>query len=131
MSCLSCNESDLVGENDVVSNPVIKVIAVGGGGGNMVRRMVDAQMGNLEYIILNTDSQALKSFEGDAYTLQIGRDNNGQGAGGDPMKGRRAATESRDEIRELISGADLLFVTAGLGGGTGTGAAPVIAELAR
>jgi cell division protein FtsZ len=110
---------------------VIKVVGVGGGGSNAVNRMVDAALGGVEFIAVNTDAQALLMCDSDA-KIQIGPDStNGLGAGADPEVGRSAAEESRDELKESLKGADMVFVTAGEGGGTGTGAAPVVAELSR
>ncbi|MGB5425345.1 MAG: cell division protein FtsZ [Gammaproteobacteria bacterium] len=110
---------------------VIKVIGVGGGGGNAVQHMVDANIDGVEFICANTDSQALKGMSART-TLQIGADiTKGLGAGANPDVGRQAAQEDRDRIAEVIEGADMLFITAGMGGGTGTGAAPVVASVAR
>src|SRR6478609_5743518 len=110
---------------------VIKVIGVGGGGVNAVNRMIDAGLKGVEFIAVNTDAQALLMSDADV-KLDIGRDlTRGLGAGSDPDVGRNAAEAHRDEIEEMIKGADMVFITAGEGGGTGTGAAPVIAELAR
>src|SRR6195952_404889 len=110
---------------------VIKVIGVGGGGVNAVNRMIDAGLKGVEFIAVNTDAQALLMSDADV-KLDIGRDlTRGLGAGSDPDVGRNAAESHRDEIEEMIKGADMVFITAGEGGGTGTGAAPVIAELAR
>ena len=110
---------------------VIKVIGVGGGGVNAVNRMIDAGLKGVEFIAANTDAQALLMSDADE-KLDIGRDlTRGLGAGSDPEIGRQAAEEHIDEIRESIAGADMVFVTAGKGGGTGTGAAPVIAEVAK
>jgi cell division protein FtsZ len=110
---------------------VIKVVGVGGGGSNAVNRMVDAGLGGVEFIAVNTDSQALVMCESDT-KIQIGPEiTAGLGAGADPEVGRSAAEESRDELKESLKGADMVFVTAGEGGGTGTGAAPVVAEIAR
>ena len=110
---------------------VIKVVGVGGGGTNAVNRMVDAGLKGVEFIAVNTDAQALLMCDADV-KLHIGaRVTRGLGAGANPEVGREAAEESRDEIREALKGADMVFVTAGKGGGTGTGGAPVIAELAR
>ena len=109
----------------------IKVIGVGGGGGNAVNRMVQAGFGNVEFIVANTDSQALASNAA-PNKVQIGRQlTKGLGAGADPNVGRAAALEDTERILECLTGADLVFVTTGLGGGTGTGAAPVIASLAN
>jgi cell division protein FtsZ len=108
----------------------IKVIGVGGGGGNAVNRMIQARMAGVEFIAANTDVQALKASQAPV-KLQLGvRLTSGLGAGADPDMGRRAALEDSEKIIEALEGADMVFVTAGLGGGTGTGAAPVIASLA-
>lgn len=110
---------------------VIKVIGVGGGGGNAVNRMVLSGMKGVEFISMNTDYQALATSHA-TYKLNIGaRLTKGKGAGGQAEVGQRSAEESRDEITALLKGADMVFVTAGMGGGTGTGAAPVVAEIAR
>jgi cell division protein FtsZ len=110
---------------------VIKVVGVGGGGTNAVNRMVDASLTGVEFIAVNTDAQALMMSDADA-KLHIGSAaTRGLGAGADPGVGQAAAQESRDELKESLKGADMVFVTAGEGGGTGTGAAPVVAELAR
>ena len=110
---------------------VIKVVGIGGGGTNAVNRMVDAGLKGVEFIAVNTDAQALQMCDADI-KLQIGDQlTRGLGAGADPEVGYGAANESRDEIKEALKGADMVFVTAGEGGGTGTGAAPVIAEVAK
>ncbi|MGI6217913.1 MAG: cell division protein FtsZ, partial [Coriobacteriales bacterium] len=110
---------------------VIKVVGVGGGGTNAVNRMVEAGIKGVEFIAINTDRQALLMSDADQ-TVHIGEDyTRGLGAGGNPEIGTRAAEESRNEIRDALAGADMIFVTAGEGGGTGTGAAPVVAEIAR
>ena len=110
---------------------VIRVIGVGGGGCNSVNEMVTAQIDGVELIAANTDRKHLERCKANNI-LQLGpRVSRGLGAGSDPARGREAALESRDMIRELIEGTDLLFITAGMGGGTGTGAAPVIAEIAK
>jgi cell division protein FtsZ len=110
---------------------VIKVVGVGGGGTNAVNRMVDAGLKGVEFIAVNTDAQALQMCDADV-KLQIGDQlTRGLGAGAEPEVGYGAANESRDEIKEALKGADMVFVTAGEGGGTGTGAAPVIAEVAK
>ena len=110
---------------------IIKVIGVGGGGGNAVAHMVRQGIEGVDFICANTDSQALKSIKVKT-GLQIGCNiTKGLGAGANPDVGRQAAMEDRDRIQEVIEGADMLFITAGLGGGTGTGAAPVIAQLAK
>jgi cell division protein FtsZ len=110
---------------------VIKVVGVGGGGTNAVNRMVDAGLTGVEFIAVNTDAQALMMSDADV-KLHIGSAaTRGLGAGADPAVGQSAAHESRDELKESLKGADMVFVTAGEGGGTGTGAAPVVGELAR
>ena len=110
---------------------VIKVVGVGGGGTNAVNRMVDAGLKGVEFIAVNTDAQALLMCDADV-KIHIGaKITRGLGAGANPEVGRQAADESRDELREALKGADMVFVTAGKGGGTGTGAAPIIAEIAR
>ncbi len=110
---------------------VIKVVGVGGGGTNAVNRMVDAGLTGVEFIAVNTDAQALMMSDADM-KLHIGSAaTRGLGAGADPVVGHAAAQESRDELKEALKGADMVFVTAGEGGGTGTGGAPIVAELAR
>ncbi|MFM8602102.1 MAG: cell division protein FtsZ [Actinomycetota bacterium] len=110
---------------------VIKVIGVGGGGVNAINRMIDAGLRGVEFVAVNTDAQALLMSDADV-KLDIGRElTRGLGAGSDPEVGRAAAEAHRDEIEELVQGADMVFITAGEGGGTGTGAAPVIAEIAK
>ena len=120
----------------MMSNPqnylaVIKVIGVGGGGVNAVNRMIESGLRGVEFVAVNTDAQALLMSDADV-KLDIGRDlTRGLGAGSDPDIGRQAAEDHRNEIEQVLEGADMVFVTAGEGGGTGTGAAPVIAELAK
>ena len=110
---------------------LIKVVGVGGGGSNAVNRMVDAGLGGCEFIAVNTDAQALLMVDADV-KMPIGSDvTRGLGAGADPSVGKSAAEESRDELKESLKGADMVFVTAGEGGGTGTGAAPTVARLAH
>jgi cell division protein FtsZ len=110
---------------------VIKVVGIGGGGTNAVNRMVDAGLSGVEFIAVNTDAQALMMCDADL-KIHIGsKGTRGLGAGADPAVGQAAAHESRDELKESLKGADMVFVTAGEGGGTGTGGAPIIAELAR
>ncbi|MXY15346.1 MAG: cell division protein FtsZ [Proteobacteria bacterium] len=112
-------------------NAVIKVIGVGGGGGNAVMHMAQSNIDGVDFICANTDSQALKSTNVKT-VLQLGNNiTQGLGAGANPVVGREAALEDQDRIRESIAGADMLFITAGMGGGTGTGAAPVVAEIAE
>ncbi|MFT4395113.1 cell division protein FtsZ [Gordonia lacunae] len=110
---------------------VIKVVGIGGGGVNAVNRMIEQGLKGVEFIAINTDAQALLMSDADV-KLDVGRDSTrGLGAGADPEVGRRAAEDARDEIEELLKGADMVFVTAGEGGGTGTGGAPVVASIAR
>ncbi len=110
---------------------VIKVVGVGGGGGNAVNRMIDAGLKGVEFVAVNTDAQALLISDADV-KLDIGRQlTRGLGAGSDPDVGRQAAEDHRDEIEEVLKGADMVFITAGEGGGTGTGGAPIVAEIAR
>jgi len=115
-----------------VPNPAkIKVIGLGGGGSNAITRMVREGIQGVDFIALNTDAQALAITEA-PIRVQIGEKlTRGLGAGGDHVMGQKAAEESRDDIKELVSGADMVFITAGMGGGTGTGAAPLVAELAK
>ena len=109
----------------------IKVIGAGGGGNNAVNRMVEAGLQGVEFIAVNTDKQALQTSKAE-YKIQIGEKlTRGLGAGANPEVGKKAAEESKDEIIKALEGADMVFVTAGMGGGTGTGAAPVIAQLAK
>lgn len=110
---------------------VIKVVGVGGGGVNAVNRMIEAGLRGVEFIAVNTDAQALLMSDADT-KLDVGRDlTRGLGAGADPSIGRKAAEDHEDDIRDALEGADMVFVTAGEGGGTGTGAAPVVARVAR
>ena len=110
---------------------VIKVIGVGGGGGNAVQHMLNRHIDGVDFVAANTDAQALRNLDAKT-TLQLGASvTKGLGAGADPEMGRQAALEDRDRITDLLRGTDMLFVTAGMGGGTGTGAAPVIAEVAQ
>ena len=110
---------------------VIKVLGIGGGGGNAVQHMVQNSIEGVEFICANTDAQALKNTQAKT-VLQLGANmTKGLGAGANPEVGRQAAMEDRERIEEIINGADMLFITAGMGGGTGTGGAPVVAEIAR
>ncbi len=112
-------------------SPVMKVIGVGGGGGNAVQHMVRAGIDGVDFICVNTDSQALRSTEAKT-VLQIGSNiTKGLGAGANPEIGRQAALEDRERIEELIKGANMVFITAGMGGGTGTGASPIVAQIAK
>src|SRR5262245_35019452 len=110
---------------------VIKVLGIGGGGCNAINRMIDAGLKGVEFIAVNTDAQALLLSDADV-KLDVGRERTrGLGAGSDPDVGKEAAEEHRDEIEEVLKGADMIFIAAGEGGGTGTGGAPIIAEIAR
>ena len=117
--------------DSVPQNAVIKVVGVGGGGGNAVKHMIANEVDGVEFVCANTDAQALKDI--DARTvLQLGSSmTKGLGAGANPEIGRQAAMEDRERIAEVLSGADMVFITAGMGGGTGTGGAPVVAEVAK
>ncbi|HLR16696.1 MAG TPA: cell division protein FtsZ [Alcanivoracaceae bacterium] len=115
-------------EENVVQGAVLKVIGVGGGGGNAVDHMVRSNVEGVDFVCANTDAQALRNSSAST-VIQLGQ--NGLGAGANPEVGRQAALEERDRIAELLEGADMVFVTAGMGGGTGTGAAPIVAEIAK
>ncbi|MCK8516297.1 cell division protein FtsZ [Methylonatrum kenyense] len=117
--------------DSVSENAVIKVIGVGGGGGNAVQHMVKADIDGVDFICANTDAQALSSTTAQTVLQLGGQITKGLGAGANPEVGRNAALEDRDRIAEVLDGADMVFITAGMGGGTGTGAAPVVADVAR
>jgi len=111
--------------------PTIKVIGIGGGGGSAVNRMIENEVRGVEFVVMNTDAQVLRLSKADI-RLQLGKTlTRGLGAGANPDIGRQAALESEDEIRDLLAETDMVFITAGMGGGTGTGAAPVVARIAR
>src|SRR5256714_129602 len=119
--------------SDVAGNylALIRVVGVGGGGTNAVNRMVDAGLSGVEFIAVNTDAQALLMCDADV-KIHIGSEaTRGLGAGADPVIGQAAAQESRDELKDALKGSDMVFITAGEGGGTGTGGAPIVAELAK
>ncbi len=117
--------------DNVPQNAVIKVIGVGGGGGNAVNHMLNSQVEGVDFIVANTDAQALKNLNARTL-LQLGTGiTKGLGAGANPEIGRQAALEDRERIAEVLQGADMVFITAGMGGGTGTGAAPVVAQVAK
>jgi len=119
-----------LGDN-LAQDAVIKVIGVGGGGGNAVEHMMSQNINGVEFLCANTDAQALKNSSAQIL-IQLGNNiTKGLGAGANPEVGRQAAQEDRDRIAEVLSGADMVFITAGMGGGTGTGAAPVVAQIAR
>lgn len=114
-----------------LQNAVIKVIGVGGGGGNAVEHMMAHKIEGVEFICANTDAQALKNSSANT-VIQLGDEiTRGLGAGANPEIGRRSAEEDREKIKEVLSGADMVFITAGMGGGTGTGAAPIVAQIAK
>ncbi|MBQ3128660.1 MAG: cell division protein FtsZ [Clostridia bacterium] len=118
-------------DNDFESTVQIKVIGVGGGGGNAVNTMIAQGMQGAEFIVVNTDKQVLVNSQA-THRIQIGeKSTRGQGAGGRPEVGEKAAEESKEEISAVLKGTDMVFITAGMGGGTGTGAAPVIAQIAK
>ncbi|MDY6918901.1 MAG: cell division protein FtsZ [Pseudomonadota bacterium] len=117
--------------DNVPQNAVIKVIGVGGGGGNAVEHMLSNQVDGVEFICANTDAQALKNMNAKTLLQLGGAVTKGLGAGANPCVGRDAALEDRDRIREVLEGADMVFITAGMGGGTGTGGAPIVAEIAK
>jgi len=117
--------------DNVQQNAVIKVVGVGGGGGNAVRHMLNSDVEGVEFICANTDAQALKDLDARQIIQLGGNITKGLGAGANPEVGRQSALEDRDRIAEALSGSDMVFITACMGGGTGTGAAPVVAEVAR
>ena len=118
-------------EETPLQNAKMKVVGIGGAGGNAVNRMIDEELEGVEFISINTDSQALKSSRAQV-TLQVGKKlTRGLGAGARPEVGRQALAESEEDVRRALEGTDLVFVTAGMGGGTGTGAAPMVAKIAR
>lgn len=125
-------EGDLFGlADDLPQSAVIKVFGVGGGGGNAVQHMVSNNVEGVEFICANTDSQALRNVEARSVIQLGGAVTKGLGAGANPDVGRQAAMEDRERIAEAMAGADMVFITAGMGGGTGTGGAPVVAEVAK
>ncbi|MDY6814882.1 MAG: cell division protein FtsZ [Pseudomonadota bacterium] len=117
--------------DNVQQNAVIKVVGVGGGGGNAVRHMLNSDVEGVEFICANTDAQALTDLDARQVIQLGGNITKGLGAGANPEVGRQSALEDRDRIAEALQGADMVFITAGMGGGTGTGAAPIVAEVAR
>src|ERR671936_1264360 len=118
-------------EENITQNARMKVVGVGGGGGNAVNRMIEEHLEGVEFISVNTDAQALLSSKSDV-KIQIGKKlTRGLGAGARPEIGRQAIEENREEVARVLTNADMVFVTCGMGGGTGTGAAPIVCELAR
>ena len=109
----------------------IKVVGVGGGGSNAVNRMIEAGINSVEFVAINTDNQALLLSNAPTRVRIGDKSTRGLGSGGNPEKGEKAANESVEELYEVLKGADMVFITAGMGGGTGTGAAPVVAKVAR
>ena len=127
----SKQQEDSIPTLDVVSPAKIKVIGVGGGGGNAVNRMIKSGLSGVEFYLMNTDAQVL-NYGAAPNKIRLGKElTNGLGAGGNPEVGKKAAEETQNEITEAIEGADMVFVTAGMGGGTGTGAAPIVARIAK
>jgi cell division protein FtsZ len=125
------NMYDYNQENMFNEKPVLKVIGVGGGGGNAVNRMIENDVQGVDFVVINTDAQVLRLSKAET-RLQIGRAlTKGLGAGANPEIGRRAAEESEEDIMDILKGTDMVFITAGMGGGTGTGAAPIIAKLSK
>ena len=111
--------------------PIIKVVGVGGGGGNAINRMIENDVKGVDFISINTDSQVLRLSKSE-YRMQVGKQlTKGLGAGADPSVGEQAALENEEEIKDLLRGSDMVFVTCGMGGGTGTGAAPVVAKISK
>src|SRR5258705_12155276 len=118
-------------EESATQNARMKVVGVGGGGGNAVNRMIEERLDGVEFISVNTDSQALLTSKSDV-KIQIGKKlTRGRGAGARPEIGRQGMDENREEVERTLHGSDMAFATCGMGGGTGTGAAPVVCELAR
>lgn len=122
---------DIDVNDGLLSREIIKVIGVGGGGGNAVNRMIQAGIAGVEYIVMNTDAQALRQSEA-PIKIQLGeKTTRGLGAGANPEIGAKSAEESEEDIRRSIEGSDMIFITAGMGGGTGTGAAPIVSRIAK
>ena len=118
-------------DTDIHRGPVIKVVGVGGGGGNAINTMIEAAIGGVDFIVANTDCQVLEANQA-MIKIHLGKSlTKGLGAGANPEIGRAAAMEDAARVAEVLAGSDMVFVTAGMGGGTGTGAAPVIAQVAR
>ena len=118
-------------DNNQLNPTVIKVVGVGGGGSNAVNRMIAQGLKNVQFIAMNTDVQALEKARAEQKLALGSKLTAGLGAGGVPEIGEKAASEDREQIEEVLKGADMIFITAGMGGGTGTGAAPIVAEVAR
>ena len=120
---------EIVEQNSLTAR--IKVIGIGGGGGNAVNTMIGARLGGVDFMVANTDAQSLEASQAPVRIQLGGMVTKGLGAGANPEIGRRAALEDQDTIKEYLEGSDMIFITAGMGGGTGTGGAPVLARLAR
>ena len=121
----------MVEQENFSEKPIIKVVGVGGGGGNAINRMIENDVKGVEFISINTDSQVLRLSKSE-YRMQIGKQlTKGLGAGADPSVGEKAAIENEEEIKDLLRGSNMVFVTAGMGGGTGTGAAPIVAKISQ
>ena len=116
---------------NVPQNAVIRVVGVGGGGGNAVKHMIENEVAGVNFICANTDAQALTDMPAKTVIQLGGGITRGLGAGANPDVGRQAALEDRERIAEVLDGADMVFITAGMGGGTGTGAAPIVAQIAQ
>ena len=122
---------EIIDDEEHSAQAIIKVIGIGGGGGNAINYMIEKGLSGAEFIAMNTDAQALRSSKADI-RLQLGENiTNGLGAGANPEIGYKSALEDKERIREIVSGADVIFIAAGMGGGTGTGACPVVAEIAK
>ncbi|WP_424141051.1 cell division protein FtsZ [Psychromonas aquatilis] len=122
---------EIIDDEEHSAQAIIKVIGIGGGGGNAINYMIEKGLGGAEFIAMNTDAQALRSSRADI-RLQLGTNiTNGLGAGANPEIGYKSALEDKERIREIVTGADVVFIAAGMGGGTGTGACPVVAEIAK
>ena len=128
---MEIREDDWLGATETTSPTVIKVVGVGGGGSNAVNRMISVGLSNVEFIAVNTDMQALQGSKASTRMPLGAKVTGGLGAGGKPEVGEKAALEDKEELQRLLDGADMVFITAGMGGGTGTGAAPVIAQVAK
>jgi cell division protein FtsZ len=120
---------EIVEQNSLTAR--IKVIGIGGGGGNAVNTMIGAKLGGVDFMVANTDAQSLEASQAPVRIQLGGMVTKGLGAGANPEIGRRAALEDQEMIREYLDGSDMIFITAGMGGGTGTGGAPVLARVAR
>ncbi len=118
-------------DDGIGAKPKIKVVGAGGGGGNAIDRMIENEVRGVEFIAINTDAQDLRQSKADTKIILGRTTTRGMGAGADPSKGREAALESEDDIRDALRGAQMVFIAAGMGGGTGTGSAPVVARISK